>query len=224
MNDTNKSWLWMTRGASKAHESISGLQDMDLPTRALALAGYWHRDQRYGDQPYIVHCSEVMRVLLQHGWEPHPEIVAAGALHDSIEDCASQGVDERAILDLFPETKAVSTIVQAVTSVNGVNRRQRLLLTLPRVRAAGAPAIAVKLADRIANVRACWKDEDARLFMYRDEHDLLWDALATRATGRHDSRLDLMWHRLASMLGSRRGKVRDRDLATRAVAAHWKQP
>ncbi len=60
-----------------------------LLKRALDQAAVWHRDQRRkypgGDVPYVSHLAGVAIVLAQHGFDE--EVVAAGALHDSMEDC-----------------------------------------------------------------------------------------------------------------------------------------
>ncbi len=58
--------------------------------RALDAAAVWHRDQhrKYpGAQvPYVSHIAGVAAILSRHGFDE--EVVAAGALHDSMEDCA----------------------------------------------------------------------------------------------------------------------------------------
>jgi (p)ppGpp synthase/HD superfamily hydrolase len=60
-----------------------------LLKRALDHAAVWHRDQRRrypgADVPYVSHCAGVATVLARHGFGD--EVVAAGALHDVLEDC-----------------------------------------------------------------------------------------------------------------------------------------
>lgn len=44
-----------------------------------------HGDQRYGDEPYVVHLDHVLAVLQRFGIEGE-DILVAGLLHDTIED------------------------------------------------------------------------------------------------------------------------------------------
>jgi (p)ppGpp synthase/HD superfamily hydrolase len=59
-----------------------------LLKRALDQAAVWHRDQRRkypgADVPYMSHLAGVAAVLARHGFDE--EVVAAGALHDALED------------------------------------------------------------------------------------------------------------------------------------------
>jgi (p)ppGpp synthase/HD superfamily hydrolase len=56
---------------------------------ALDWAAVWHRDQRRkypnADIPYVSHIAGVVAILSRHGFDE--EVVAAGALHDTLEDC-----------------------------------------------------------------------------------------------------------------------------------------
>ena len=60
-----------------------------LLKRALDAAAVWHRDQhrKYPDArvPYVAHVAGVAVLLARHGFDD--EVVAAGALHDVVEDC-----------------------------------------------------------------------------------------------------------------------------------------
>jgi (p)ppGpp synthase/HD superfamily hydrolase len=62
---------------------------MILVKRALDAATFWHRDQerKYPNAkiPYASHVAGVAAILSRHGFDE--EIVAAGALHDVVEDC-----------------------------------------------------------------------------------------------------------------------------------------
>jgi (p)ppGpp synthase/HD superfamily hydrolase len=57
---------------------------------ALDWAAVWHRDQRRkypgnADVPYVSHIAGVASILSRHRFPEH--VVAAGALHDVMEDC-----------------------------------------------------------------------------------------------------------------------------------------
>jgi (p)ppGpp synthase/HD superfamily hydrolase len=68
-----------------------------LLKRALDWATYWHRDQKrkYPNAavPYASHVAGVAAILSRHGFAE--EVVAAGGLHDVMEDCGI-GYDELA--------------------------------------------------------------------------------------------------------------------------------
>lgn len=59
-----------------------------LLKRALDQAAVWHREQRRkypnADVPYVSHLAGVAIILARHGFDE--EVLAAGVLHDSIED------------------------------------------------------------------------------------------------------------------------------------------
>ncbi len=58
-------------------------------------AAVWHKDQRRkypgADVPYMSHVAGVAAILARHGFAE--EVVAAGALHDVIEDCGVTHAD-----------------------------------------------------------------------------------------------------------------------------------
>ena len=60
-----------------------------LLKHALDQAAVWHREQsrKYPGVtvPYVSHCAGVAAILSRHGFAE--EVVAAGALHDVVEDC-----------------------------------------------------------------------------------------------------------------------------------------
>ncbi len=62
---------------------------MLLVKRALDSATFWHRDQKRKypnvEIPYASHVAGVVAILSRHGFAE--DVVAAGALHDVVEDC-----------------------------------------------------------------------------------------------------------------------------------------
>jgi len=59
--------------------------DDPIVNRARALAYTHHRDQRWGDKPYMAHLAAVAHTLASK-YPDRPELIAAGFLHDSLED------------------------------------------------------------------------------------------------------------------------------------------
>jgi hypothetical protein len=85
--------------------------DRDLTERARLLAAQAHQNSRpYGKLPYITHPAAVAKLLAPYG----PEAVAAGWLHDTVED--TDVTLDSLRTDGFPDT--------VITAVDGVTRRE----------------------------------------------------------------------------------------------------
>lgn len=146
------------------------MDEVDLLSAARKLAQVAHVDQRYGDHPYTYHLSDVANVLFEFSvW--NGERLAAAWLHDALEDTE---LTREQIAEACGER--VAEIVWRVTDEPGANRAARKAATLPKI-AADMDAILIKLADRIANVRQCLRDNSALLKMYRKEYQEFSDAL-----------------------------------------------
>lgn len=132
---------------------------------AMHLANALHSDanQLYDGKPYLVHLQAVVDVLLDFDVTDR-NLLAAGYLHDAMEDC---GLPAAVVEVMFgPE---VTNLVLAVTDEPGVNRKERKAKTYVKIKASN-DALAIKLADRIANVEHSIKSGNVRMFkMYRKE-------------------------------------------------------
>jgi len=121
--------------------------------RARKVAGEAHAaaGDRYGEGPYTTHLDEVRSVAFEFGITDE-DILVATLLHDVVEDTA---LDETDIIEQFGGR--VGVLVDAVTDPSGYpNRKTRKAAAYPRITAAPG-AVKLKLADRIANVRSCWR-------------------------------------------------------------------
>ncbi|QIS13446.1 HD domain-containing protein [Nocardia arthritidis] len=65
---------------------IAELPEPEGPTAALDLATELHRDDRYGREPYLNHLLRVAIRIVSHYEVRDPDVVAAGLLHDAVED------------------------------------------------------------------------------------------------------------------------------------------
>lgn len=156
-----------------------------------------HGDQKYaGGLPYTHHLAAVEAVLRRFGPArdgsipdalarvTHPgncgcneehsvpadqTMLEAAWLHDVVED---RGVKVKEIREMFGDE--VARLVEAVTDEPGENRKARKFATYPKIREAGALAVRLKLADRIANI-----EQGGLSKMYQKEHEDFKRALYT---------------------------------------------
>ena len=154
-----------------------------------AFAERAHRDQQYGEHPYVHHLAAVVAVLERFA-VGDPDLLAAGWLHDVLEDTPTTRAELEAAFGA-----RVAELVWAVTDEPGANRRERKAATLPKTRSVPG-ATQVKLADRIANAEA--SRGTSMQGMYRKELGAFEAAL--RVPGEHEP----MWDHLRSVLGEER--------------------
>ena len=132
---------------------ISKSEDIEFITRAFEYANELHKDQkRKSGEPYINHCLSVTKLLAQY--QSAPATLAAGLLHDTMEDC---GVTYQEIKTKFNED--VADIVQALTKIKNLpnvsaeetsaSTHRKLILAMAK----DIRAVIVKLCDRLHNMK-----------------------------------------------------------------------
>jgi (p)ppGpp synthase/HD superfamily hydrolase len=125
---------------------------MMLLKRALDQAAVWHRDQarKYPKVhvPYVSHLAGVAVLLARHGFDD--EVIAAGALHDAIEDA---GVTAEDIRGLFGRRVAdlVVAVTEADKSQTWEERKRRYLEQFSKN---PWEAQAITIADKIDNFQS----------------------------------------------------------------------
>lgn len=132
--------------------SGKGEHDVSLVSRAYELAKNAHGDQkRYSGDPYFIHPAEVGYYLASAGLDA--ETIAAGLLHDAIEDAGLAAVT---IEEQFgPEVLA---LVEGVTKLGalryrGLERHTESLRKLFAATAKDIRVLIIKLMDRLHNAR-----------------------------------------------------------------------
>jgi len=132
---------------------IKNSQDVQLIRSALAFASEKHEGQiRKSGEPYINHLIHVAYVLAQ--LRAGPTTVAAGLLHDILEDCDVSKVE---LTKAFNEE--IATIVESVSKIGNIrfkdekeylaaNHRKIFIAMAKDIR-----VILVKLVDRLHNMR-----------------------------------------------------------------------
>ena len=137
----------------------------ELVESARLRAQDYHGAQKYGDEPYMVHLEAVVANLRQFGHGEDAALLAAGYLHDTVEDTGMT-------LDILQGSfgKDVTELVSLVTDKPGKTRKERQAATFPLTRV-NKRAVALKLADRLANVSASMlPGQEARMKRYYAEH------------------------------------------------------
>lgn len=143
---------------------------MTTKEKAFLFAEQAHFGQHYGLYPYSYHLKQVADVAEEIGFDE--SIVIACILHDILEDTHLSYND---VKKEFGED--IAELVYAVTDELGRNRKERKERTFPKIKA-NPKAIAVKLCDRIANVREAkisadkpFGTSDSKMLkLYKQEH------------------------------------------------------
>ena len=153
-----------------------------LIEEAKLVAEYIHQGQTYdGIFPYTKHLKDVVRILEDFNYSG--KVIIGGWLHDSVED---GNISYNKIKKYFG--KEVAEIVYAVTDELGRNREEKKAKTYPKI-LANPDALAVKLADRIANIQ-----HGGKIDMYRKEYPAFKEALFTHGI------CTALWNRLDYLL------------------------
>lgn len=157
----------------------------ELVERAEDFARQAHRSighvRKYSGKPYEVHLEQVVAILQEH--QHGGEILAAGWLHDVLEDVApvNPNFGRTAIRREFPRSvyKLVVELTDVYTRRNypHLNRRQRHAREISRFRRVSSAARTVKLADSLANVRDIAVEDPEFARVYLKEKLLLLPAL-----------------------------------------------
>ena len=129
--------------------SFSFVADLPLAEAALEFAQRMHGDQRRAsdDAPFILHPLEVAALL--HNTGHREAVVAAGILHDTIEDTSSRPQDIAARFGA--EVAAVVAALSENQRIESFEERKAALRE--QIAAFGSDAIAVDAADKVAKVR-----------------------------------------------------------------------
>lgn len=123
-----------------------------LLTKALNFAAQKHIDQRRKGEraePYINHLTEVGELLAKFTSGADPVLVAAGFLHDTIEDTKTTYEE---LVRAFGEN--VADIVRETTDDKSLPKAERKRLQIEHAAHASDAAKQVKMADKISNLRA----------------------------------------------------------------------
>jgi guanosine-3',5'-bis(diphosphate) 3'-pyrophosphohydrolase len=130
---------------------MNNSHDIGLVIRAVEFAARKHRMQRRKDtdaSPYINHPIALMHVLCIDGSINEPIILAAAALHDTIEDTETTEEELRATFG-----EEIAQIVIEMTDDKSLPKGERKRLQIEHAHQATREGAMVKLADKICNLR-----------------------------------------------------------------------
>ena len=131
--------------------STASPEPTSLLVRAFHFAAERHRSQRrkgIDQAPYINHLIDVAHILMEEGGVTDVTTIAAGILHDTIEDTKTSFQD---LVEAFGP--GIAGIVSEVTDDKSMEKQERKQAQIEHAPGLSPRAAALKLADKISNVR-----------------------------------------------------------------------
>ena len=156
--------------------------DTDLLDRAIVFAVQAHHntERRGKGFPYIVHPMEAVEIVATI--TPDQELLAAAALHDTIEDT---DVTVEQLRAEFGDRIANLVFAESDRFTEGVSEEdswhERKQAAIDRLAAASHDAKIVAMGDKLSNMRAIWRD-------YQQQGDELWKIFHCSDKAAHE------WH------------------------------
>lgn len=156
--------------------------DSELLDRAIVFAVKAHHntERRGKGFPYIVHPMEAMEIVSTITSDQ--ELLAAAALHDTIEDT---DVTVEQLREMFGERIAELVYAESDQFSEGVSEEdswhERKQAAIDRLAAASHDAKIVAMGDKLSNMRAIWRD-------YQIKGDELWKIFHVTDKASHE------WH------------------------------
>lgn len=161
-------------------------QTATLLDAALTLAAQAHAGQRrkYTNTPYLTHCLEVVKILIEHGIDDQV-MLAAAALHDVLEDCPGwrdklwYGFEAHDIPT--EQCEDILVLVNELTEpTREGNRATRKALEAQRLSQISPEAQTIKYADLISNTSSIVQHDEGFAKVYLQEK---WNILGVMAGG-----------------------------------------
>lgn len=151
-------------------------------------------------EPYINHPLEVANLITNVGEVDDIDIIMAGILHDTVEDCDVQPDELR---ELFGER--VTGFVLEVTDDKDLPKARRRELQVEHAPHKSQGAATVKLADKISNIRDVIENPATTWDMDRRREYVLWGIAVVAglrgANGKLEAHFDELVERAKCELG-----------------------
>ena len=143
------------------------MDPLELAALKFAIEAHDRQYRKYTGEPYSCHCAEVGATL--KAFHHSPEVVAAGFLHDTIED--TDTTREDLVVQFGEEVAGLVVEVTDVSKPEDGNRAARKALDLMHLTNASFDGQTIKFADLISNTKNIAKhDPDfARIYLPEKE-------------------------------------------------------
>jgi len=126
-------------------------QQLSVLVKAMAFAAHKHKDQRRKDEaasPYINHPVQLVDVLVHEGGVTDLPTIVAAMLHDTVEDTDATPEQIEVLFGM-----EIRLIVEEVTDDKSLGRQACKQHQIDKAPSLSHAARAVKLADKICNLR-----------------------------------------------------------------------
>lgn len=143
----------------------------EIIQKAYSLAERIHKDQLYGQKPYMYHINCVHAIAVRHNLNPIVQVVAI--LHDTVEESEpfERGLVRMEIREIFGTEIRKMVDLVTVTEVDGKSREERHKKRYPELRHS-IWAKCAKICDRIANIEECMAGMHIKkMMMYQGESE-----------------------------------------------------
>ena len=147
-------------------------KDLELVLKAVWFSAQRHRSQKrkgVEETPYVNHPIEVAELLARVGGVTDLITLQGAILHDTIEDTQTTPEELEALFG-----REVRKVVEEVTDDKTLDKADRKRLQVEHAPHASLRAKHIKLADKIANVRAVTEAPPARWPLSRRKEYLEW--------------------------------------------------
>lgn len=145
-----------------------------------AVKAHANSERRGKGFPYVIHPLEAMSIVAS--MTPDQELLAAAALHDTVEDT---GVTVDDLRREFGDRVARLVEAESDVFVEGLSDEaswhDRKKAAIDRLAAAPFEAKMVAMGDKLSNMRAIWRD-------YQEKGDELWKIFHAKDKSDHE------WH------------------------------
>jgi len=148
------------------------MESVQKVLEAALFAAERHADQKRkgaAAEPYVNHVIEVAHLISTALDEPDDNLIAAALLHDVVED---SGVTEEDLIERFGPD--VAALVLEVTDDKALPKAERKRLQVANAPKKSVRAQAIKLADKISNLRSMQTSPPAGWDRQRIEEYVEW--------------------------------------------------
>ncbi len=162
-----------------------------IVARALDFAARRHAAQRRKGvraEPYVNHLAEVAVALAEATHGEDPALVAAGLLHDTLEDTATSREELAAA---FGED--IASLVEEVTDDKSLDRAERKAMQVRTASGKSQRARMIKIADKIANLRSIVESPPVGWSSRRKQEYVAWACEVVAACGPTNTQLERLF-------------------------------